>query len=595
MLYFAVLYKHTLSAWFQQDDFAWLALRMRVHNMGDLLWALFSPLAQGTIRPLSERAFFLTFSSWFGLQALPYRLLVYVTALCDIGLLSVLAYRLTKSYTASVASPIFWITNCALASPLTWTAAYNEILCSLVFLSGFLALTFYAESGERRYYIALWMAALLAFGVLEIAVVFPAIALLYALLCARRYVPQVAWLLSLSLAFVGLRAAIQTHPRGDYYAIFLGAMPGALLTYSRRVLAASAPDVVAMLLAAAILAFVVVQFRCQDRLPLFLLGWFGLSLAPFLPLKNHITDYYLTVPALGLALLGAYALSRAAASDWRLATAALVLSGAYLACQIPETRKNSNEIWERSRVVKRFVTSVLSLHDAHAGKSIVIEGVDEPLFWNGVFDHPFAAVGVHDIYLTPDTVAKIRPYPELGNVADYTISPYELKNGLAADKILVYRVQGAVLQDVTKHYTQADLYGELPQRIDLGHPLMESLLGPSWYPSEGDYRWMPKEATVRIGVPHGVHGEVRIDAVCNPIQVSPKPLRVSIAIDGKTSEPIEIGDCEHIPPLRFPLKAPTGAREIQVTVMVDHTVRVGQDQRDLGLAVRSIEVAEASR
>jgi len=590
MLYFAVLYKHCLSAWFQQDDFAWLALRMRVHNAGDLIWALFSPFAQGTIRPLSERAFFLAFSFWFGLNALPYRLLVYITCLGDIALLSAIAYRLTKSHISALAAPVFWISSCALVSPLMWTAAYNEVLCSFTFLMGFLALIFYTETGDWRYYAALWLAAVLSFGVLEVAVMFPAIAVLYAILCGRKYMKPVAWLLVLSVAFAVLRSLIHTQPRGDYYKMYFGAALETLWAYLRRAFVAGGPDFVALVLAATLLAFVVIEMRRRNFVPLFLAGWFLLTVAVFLPFKNHITDYYLTVPVVGLALLAACAVSRAWAAGWKFATVAALLSAIYFAFQVPETRKNANEIWERSRVVKRFVTSVLALHDANPGKAIVLEGVDDPLFWNGVFDHPFAAVGIHDVYLTPDTVSKIQPYPDLGNVADYTISAFELKSGLAANRIAVYRVQGAVLQDVTRHYAQANLYGDVPTRIDLGHPLMESLLGPTWYPSEGDYRWMPKEASVRLGVPASGTGEVRIDAVCNPLQVTPKPLQVSIAVDGKTSEPVEIRDCEHIPPLRFPLQVAAGQREVQVTVIVDHTVRVGQDQRDLGLAVRSIEV-----
>ena len=469
-----------------------------------------------------------------------------------------------------------------------WTSAYNEVLCSFVFLIGFLALIHYTESGSRRYYAALWVSSVLAFGVLEVAAVFPCIAWLYAFVCARKYLREISWLLSLSAAFVVLRISIQTHPRGDYYRMYPGAIASTFLTYSHRVLAAGAPEIMVIILAASLLTYVFLSFRGGARLPFFLLGWFVLAVAPFLPFKNHIQDYYLTVPALGIALLGAYALGHAA--SWKMAAVCMTLSVAYLACQIPEARKNSNDIWERSRVVKRFVTSVLALHDLHPGKTIVVEGVDDALFWNGFYDHPFAAADIHDIYLTPDTAQKIQAFPELGNVADYSIPAYELRSGLAANKVLVYRVQGAALQDITQHYAQADVYGNVPRKIDLGHPLMESLLGPTWYPSEGEYRWMPKDATVRIGVPESGSGDVKIEAVCNPVQVTPKPLLVSIAVDGKASAPIEIHDCEHIPPLDFPLTVRPGSREAEVSIRVDHTVRVGQDQRDLGLAVRSIEV-----
>ena len=36
--------------WFRTDDFAWLGLRLEVHNFKSLLHALFRPEAEGTVR-----------------------------------------------------------------------------------------------------------------------------------------------------------------------------------------------------------------------------------------------------------------------------------------------------------------------------------------------------------------------------------------------------------------------------------------------------------------------------------------------------------------------------------------------------------------
>ena len=68
--------------WFQNDDFAWLGLPLEVNRPADLLHVLFTPEAQGTVRVFSERVFFLTFSSLFGLHALPYHLWALATWLC---------------------------------------------------------------------------------------------------------------------------------------------------------------------------------------------------------------------------------------------------------------------------------------------------------------------------------------------------------------------------------------------------------------------------------------------------------------------------------------------------------------------------------
>ena len=49
----------SFAAWFQADDFAWLGVGLHRHGLHDYLRALFAPMAQGTIRPLSERLFFM--------------------------------------------------------------------------------------------------------------------------------------------------------------------------------------------------------------------------------------------------------------------------------------------------------------------------------------------------------------------------------------------------------------------------------------------------------------------------------------------------------------------------------------------------------
>src|SRR6202008_1289781 len=68
----------------------------------------------------------------------------------------------------------------------------------------------------------------------------------------------------------------------------------------------------AMILAA-LAAFTVAQVRRGKKAPLFFAAWFGILLAPVLPLRNHLSEYYLTLPTIGLAMLAGWAL----VSDWR--------------------------------------------------------------------------------------------------------------------------------------------------------------------------------------------------------------------------------------------------------------------------------------
>ena len=67
------VFQDGLRCWFSADDFAWLGLLRQVSSPHDILPILFAPAAQGTIRPWSERGFFLLFESLFGLDSLPFR------------------------------------------------------------------------------------------------------------------------------------------------------------------------------------------------------------------------------------------------------------------------------------------------------------------------------------------------------------------------------------------------------------------------------------------------------------------------------------------------------------------------------------------
>src|SRR5437899_2071325 len=102
------LYWPGLVAWFDKDDFAWLSLRFLVHDSRDFWWALFAPLAQGTIRTWSERVFFMGFSSLFGVHALPFRIAVFITQFVNLTLLSSIASKMTGSRAVGFWAAILW-------------------------------------------------------------------------------------------------------------------------------------------------------------------------------------------------------------------------------------------------------------------------------------------------------------------------------------------------------------------------------------------------------------------------------------------------------------------------------------------------------
>jgi len=324
MVFCVALYWMGLKAWFSEDDFAWLNLRNHVIDFHSFLWAMFAPLAQGTVRPLSERGFFMVFTYFFHLHPLPYHIFIYLNQFLNIVLLTLVTRKLTKSDLAGFLAPVLWLVNVAQVTPMVWTSAYNEIQCASFVLASFYLFIRYAETGRRSFYWAQWATFLLGFGANEINVVYPALAALYAILFARRYWVSTLPMFVVSAAYALIHRLATGAGSGFYYEMDFhpGWLAGALWQYWRILLGVPEylnfehlhswiGDVAVLLISVALVAFIASQARRRRFLPLFLLGWFLIGLAPFVPLHNHVTDYYLFIPAVGLAILSAQAIALA--------------------------------------------------------------------------------------------------------------------------------------------------------------------------------------------------------------------------------------------------------------------------------------------
>ena len=123
---FLSVYWLGLWVWFHTDDFSLLWMVMLPDEE---FWPrLLQPRAQGTFRPLSERLYFRIFYSAFGLNALPYRMLVFGTQIVNLWLFTALARRISKSWTVAVSAACLWGVHHGLAVTMSWSSAYNQAL-----------------------------------------------------------------------------------------------------------------------------------------------------------------------------------------------------------------------------------------------------------------------------------------------------------------------------------------------------------------------------------------------------------------------------------------------------------------------------------
>ena len=579
-----------VKTWFVADDFAWLNHATEFHGFREFLRALFEPMAQGTIRPWSDRLFFIVFYRLFGLDALPFHIAVIATQCVNIVLLVSIVRRLTGSHLAAFASALFWIFNAAQPMPLAWTSAYNEPLCALFILAAFHFLLRYVESGRRRDWVLQWAVFLLGFGALELNVVYPALAAAYTFLCARKHFRSSLFLFVPSILFALLHRAVAPPAAGIYSMHFGAPMLKTLGTYWVWTLAGSSVLWAAALLSAGILGAAACAVKHGERLPVFFLAWFLILIAPVLPLSEHLTEYYPFLPSIGLAMAGGWAVARAAkaAAVWKIAAAAL--AALYFSYSAPAAQRALRWQFERSRNVRKVVLGVERAHELHPDKTILLDGVSDETFWSGMVDDPFPLVGTHAVYLTPGSEKQIVPHPAIGDPTKFLMPPGPAWHALAQDQAVVYSAAPERLRNITHIYMRAmppEWKDLLPARVDVSNPAEAYVLGGGWYELDGNHRWMGRRAAVRLAGPAKAGARLHLSGGGGPAST-----RIDVTVDGvklpgRPLSPSQAFDLEWTAP-----EASVGKAAIEVAIETDRVGGPPQYGRELGLVFGVIEIRQ---
>ena len=599
-----------LFTWFLNDDFAWLGLLQELHRGTGPMRILFQPQAQGTVRFLSERLFFLMGTSLFGFHAVPFRAVGLATWFLVLALATLIGTRLTGSRAAGVAAALFWTTSYALVTPLAWSSSYNQLLCSLLVLSAFYARLRWLDSDDNRWRIAEWTAYLLSFGALEIAVMYPAAALTYTWSVSE---PRQSWsgfkekrVLALFLpaaAFAAIHFFLVPKNLADIYTIRIDSkLPSTLLTYVRWALGPSrlqelnVPDwsaagmTATWLIGLALAAFVLWSLRKGERIPAFCLTWFLLFLCPVLPLPNHISDYYLTLPLAGLSWLGGWAFVRAWRSHVALRAVGVLLAAAFLAGSIAEI--SIGTAWFRARAGRMRVL-YRTMEQIRPGTALLLQHVDNELFQSGFQDDPFRLVGISRVYLAPGTEKGIEARQDLGGMSRFTIAPEEAMRLLNRNELTVLDVAASPPKDITADFT-ATLGNQIVHSsrnfVDVGNLLYSPKLGPSWYQVENGSRWMPKRATVELAAPKSASERLYVTGYGAAAALASGPLTITVLIKGKQIGHAAVTEPNHLFAFDLPLPADLAGQPLQLTIEVSKTFHPPGDPRELGLIFGTFEI-----
>ncbi len=593
------LWMHWLGfrAWFRADDFAWLHLADTVSNFHDFLLAVFRPLAEGTLRPFSERIFFMAGSVLFGLNALPYRIVIFATQFANLALVAAIGTRLTGSRAAGFWAAIFWVVNCSLMLPLGWACVWNQILCGFFLLLAFWLLLRYIETGARRYNVAQWIVFVLGFGALELNLVYPALAATYTWLCARHRFRGTLAMVPVSIAYFVLHLWVAPPPTGDYARHFGPSMLHTLWTYwtlsvgptyFKTPLGLSHRELLAGigLLTAALAAVVLVQLRARKWAVLFCPVWYLAILVPVLPLRDHITEYYPALPVIGLCWLGAWGLVEAWRAGVAWKSAAVLLAAIYGLMVIPALRADTAWNYARTVRVRRFLGGLAAAHRLHPHQAILLDGVDRYLFVDAVRELAPRLIGIERVYLVPGSDRR----PDLEHedeIGDFVLSGALTSSALSRDDAVVYDVSGPRLRNVTANFMQMRIARSLPAALNLADPLVAGLLGPEWYHSDENHRWMPKRATLRMAGAEHAGQSLYLRGNCGEEELRPGPLSITVTVDGVPLPPVLVRSPRF--EVSFPLPA-AAKPEMHVTIESSRIFRVPGDDRDLGLAFDEIAV-----
>ena len=418
----ACMYWPVRDAAYRLDDLAWLSLRNNLAAGRSLLWALFSPQAQGTIRPLGDRLWFLLASGLFGLNPVPIHLLALVFQLGNVVLVADVGRRLFSSYRAAGLAAVLWAVSDALATPMVWASALNQVVCAFFFLLAFDALLRW-ESSQKR--IWLWthvLSLVLSLGALESAVVMPAVVAGYMLLPGKWNWKRLAPSAVTAAVYLATHFVAAPLPKSGPYKLGGGwAMAGAFWHYWRTALgpfeygrvygAIAVANLGTAILTVAVLIWLGVCIKRGRWVPLFCLLWFVLTLAPVLPFPQHLMPYYLFLPSIGLAWFAADAVF--APGYWPLKAPAIASLLLYVSCQIPSTlfvrdweAAQSRDVLQREA---RLVDSVRLIRLGQPQGPVFLTGFDSDQFWWGMCYGELGRLGFAGLHVMPDAGVPVPP------------------------------------------------------------------------------------------------------------------------------------------------------------------------------------------
>jgi hypothetical protein len=306
----------------------------------------------------------------------------------------------------------------------------------------------------------------IGFSILELNVVYPALATAYALCCARRILKWILPLFSLSALYTVLHTiAVRLPSSGPYKMYWDSSMSSTLWWYTKTAMGPNrlilfkiypSPwrSALTVLLMAGLICFLIRKLTQREWVAAFFPAWFLIVIAPFLPLRDHMDDSYLTTPLIGLSMWGAWALTYAwrAGGLGRFAGASLL--ALYLCVQIPVGQAVTRSFHDMGEYTRRFVSGVVDLSRNRHDPVILLKGVDGAMFWNVLYNRPLRLYGLNAVYVVPEDRPKIAASSSQRDVSSFFADAAELQIARSENRLIVLEVRGGQVRDITSEYRE---------------------------------------------------------------------------------------------------------------------------------------------
>jgi hypothetical protein len=463
------------------------------------------------------------------------------------------------------------------------------------------------ESERRKWIFLEWIAYLAGFGALEVVVMYPAVATLYSLCVDRK-----RWRTALPLwipaaIFAAIHFFLIPKQPSPIYAPSLDSrLPGNFGRYLGWTIGPSRmgglisddwriPGLVATaLIGVGFAAFAVSRLRRREWTVAFCFGWFVLLLAPMLGLPNHVSDYYLTLPALGIAWLGGWAIAAAWRTGMAARYVALLLASMYLSGSIAEIDAQTRWYYDHTVRIRDLVLAAREQMRSYPASVLLLHGVDNELFQSGFQDDPFRLVGATRVYLTPGSEKGIVAREDLGGIARFQIPAEQAMTLLERGQARVIEAGAEGAREVTRSYTavaRSQIRSERRSFVDVGDPFYAARLGPAWYPAENGFRWMPKKASVELPGPRDASEKLNITGFAAAPALAAGPITLSVHAGAHDLGSTTLREPGAKFAVQFPLPADlVGQETIEITLELSRVFRPPGENRDLGMIFGTFEI-----